>query len=62
MVRHLGDEPWTTDDLSGFGELLDRQQVIGSSLAEQVFAIVDEIWLTDPYVQEFVASASTDAP
>jgi len=60
MVRHLGDEPWTPDDLAGFGELLDRDKVIGTSLAERTFAIVDDIWLTDPFVREFVASAGPE--
>ncbi len=58
MVRHLGDEPWTPDDLAGFGELLDRDQVIGTPLADRTFAIVDDIWSSDPYVMEFVAAAS----
>jgi hypothetical protein len=58
MVRHLGDYPWEPDDLAGFGELLDRDQVVGTPLAEQVFAVVDDIWLTDPYIREFVALAT----
>jgi len=60
MVRHLGDEPWTPADLAGFGELLDRDQVIGTPLADRTFAIVDDIWLSDPYVMEFVASADPE--
>ena len=60
MVRHLGDEPWTDDDLAGFGELLDRDHVIGTPLAERTFAVVDEIWLADPYVLQFVASAGPE--
>jgi|SRR5580765_3952745 len=58
MVRHLNDYPWDADDLSGFGEMLDRDQVIGTPLAEQVFAVVDDVWLSDPYVQDFVALAT----
>ncbi len=60
MVSNVGEEPWTAEDLLGFGKLLDRDQVIGSPLAEQTFTIVDDIWLTDPYVQDFVASASSE--
>ena len=60
MVRHVGDEPWTPDDLAGFGELLDRDQVIGTPLADRTFAIVDEIWLSDPYVMKFVSLAGPE--
>jgi hypothetical protein len=48
MVRQPGDYCWEAGDLVGFGELLDRDRVIGTPLAEQVFAIVDDIWLSDP--------------
>lgn len=58
MIRHLADYAWEADDLAGFGKLLDRDQVIGTPLAERVFAIVDDIWLTDPYVGSFVALAA----
>jgi hypothetical protein len=61
MVRHLGDYPWKPDDLAGFGELLDRDQVIGTPLAEQAFAVVDDIWQSDPYVRDFVSSANQEA-
>ena len=57
MVRHIGDDPWQPDDLRDFGELLDRNQVIGTPLAKKVFEILDDIWLTDPYVRDFVALA-----
>ena len=57
MILRCGDEPWTHDELAGFGELLDRVEVIGTDLAPRVFSIVDDIWQTDPYVREFVASA-----
>lgn len=60
MVRHLGDYKWEGDDLVGFGELLDRGQVIGTPLAKRVFAAVDEIWLSDPYVRDFVALAGEE--
>src|SRR4051794_3584437 len=43
MVHPLGDYTWEPDDLIGFGELLDRGQVIGTPLAECVFAVVDDI-------------------
>ncbi len=60
MVRHIGDYSWDDDDTAGFGELLDRDQVIGTPLAGRVFEIVDDIWLSDPYVQAFVALAHED--
>jgi hypothetical protein len=60
MVRHVGDYSWEPHELAGFGALLDRDQVIGTALAEQAFAVVDDIWLNDPYVQDFVASATEE--
>jgi hypothetical protein len=53
MVRHRGRYSWNADDLAGFGDSLDRDQVIGTPLAERVFSVVDHIWLTNPYVREF---------
>ena len=44
----------------GFGELVDREQVIGTPLADLVFSVVDDIWLSDPYVQAFVNSAKSE--
>ena len=60
MVRHLGDYSWEPNELAGFGELLDRDEVIGTPLAERTFAIVDDIWLSDPYVRDFVAWATEE--
>jgi hypothetical protein len=60
MVRGLGDETWTPEELEGYSRLLDRDEVIGTPLAERVFAMVDEIWLTDPHVLEFVAAATAE--
>lgn len=60
MVRRLEDETWTPEELEGHGRLLDRDEVIGKPLAERVFAMVDEIWLTDPHVLEFVATATQE--
>ena len=57
MIRHLADDLWDADDLAGFGELLDRDQVVATPLATRVFSVVDDIWLTDPYVRDFVALA-----
>jgi hypothetical protein len=34
--------------------------VIGTPLAARVFEMVDDIWLSDPYVQDFVALAEED--
>ena len=58
MVRNVGDYQWNANDLKGFGDMLDRDEVIGTPLAKRVFAIVDDIWSTDSYVQDFVASAT----
>jgi len=60
MVRHVGDYPWDEDDRRDVGELLDRDGVIGTPLAKRVFEIVDDIWSSDPYVQDFVALAVED--
>jgi hypothetical protein len=57
MVRDRGDCEWSAAELTDSGELLDRDQVIGTPLAKAVFGIVDEVWLNDPYVSEFVESA-----
>jgi len=62
MVRHREDNGWEPDDLAGLGELLDRDQVIGTRLAKELFDIVDEVWLSDPYVQDFVALAKQEKP
>lgn len=61
MVRHLGDYSWEPKELADFGELLDRDQVIGTPLADRTFAVVDDIWLSDPYVQNFVAFAQEES-
>lgn len=60
MVRNRDDYEWSAVDLSGFSNLLDRDQVIGTPWAKQVFGIVDEIWLHDPYIRQFVESAGHD--
>jgi len=61
MVRDGGEVVWAPDEMVGFGDLLDREDVIDTPLSEQLFTIVDDIWLTDPHVQEFVgAFASSD--
>jgi hypothetical protein len=60
MVRHLGDYSWEPNELAGFGEVLDRDQVIGTPLADRTFAVVDDVWLSDPYVQDFVAFAERE--
>src|SRR5262245_17692263 len=59
MVRHRGEELWTPEELAGFGDLLHREHVIGTPLADRVFSVVDDIWLTDPYIQEFVAASAS---
>lgn len=57
MVQELVDQRWLPEEMPGFGKLLDRSQVIGTSLAKTAFDIADAIWLTDPYVREFVEFA-----
>ena len=59
-VWHVGDYSWDDEDTTGFGELLDRDQVIRTPLAGRLFEIVDDIWLSDPYVEQFVALAHGD--
>jgi hypothetical protein len=59
MVHHVRDYSWDADDPAGYGEILDRDQVIGTPLAKQVFDLVDDIWLSDPYVLDFVDLAKS---
>ncbi len=62
MVQELADQRWLLEEMPGFGELLDRSEVIGTSLAKRTFDIVDAIWLTNPYVREFVEFALVVKP
>lgn len=55
-VQSIGDYPWTDEELSGKGPLCDRTEVIGTDLAKKLFKMLDEIWLEDPYLSEFVGS------
>jgi hypothetical protein len=59
MVRHVGDYSWDADDVSGFGEIMDRDRVTGTPLAKRLFDLVDDIWLSDPYVRDFVKFAKS---
>lgn len=44
-----------TDSL--VGRLLSRKEVVGTPLAEEVFALVDTIWLQDQNIAEIVRTA-----
>ncbi len=57
MVRHRDEElGWIEEDFDGFGPVLDRNEVIGTPLATKLFEVLDDLWLTDPYVVDFAAS------
>jgi hypothetical protein len=55
MLRDRGEYQWAPDEIADAGDMLDRADVVGTPLAERVFAIADEIWVSDRYVREFVA-------
>jgi hypothetical protein len=55
MVVGPGDHDWQTSVA-----ILPRDRVIGTPLARTVFQTLDEIWLHDPELIEFVRSASKD--
>lgn len=48
MVRDPDDYAWSPQDTFGYGTILHRDQVIGTPLAQQLFQILDEIWVNDP--------------
>jgi hypothetical protein len=58
MIQNLGDYVWTPDELESMGLLCDRSEIVNTDMAARVFALVDEIWLGDPYVLEFVRAAN----
>lgn len=41
-----------TDDRALCGRALKRAEVVGTPLAQEVFALVDAVWLTDPRIGE----------
>lgn len=49
---------WTPDCPGSLIAFLPRDRVIGTPLAPVVFQTLDEIWLHDPELIEFVRSAS----
>jgi len=59
MVRHVEDYSWTEDRVADYGEIIDRDRVIGTPLAERLFDLVDDVWLGDPYVRDFVELAKS---
>lgn len=44
-----------TDDRSLCGRALKRVEVIGTPLAQEIFALVDAVWLTEPRIGEVKA-------
>ena len=43
------------DDRSLCGRALERADVIGTALANEVFSLVDSLWLTEPRIEEIRA-------
>lgn len=43
------------DDRSLCGRALERADVIGTPLANEVFLLVDALWLTEPRIEEIRA-------
>lgn len=43
------------DDRSLCGRALEREDVIGTLLANEVFSLVDSLWLTEPRIEEIRA-------
>jgi hypothetical protein len=43
------------DDRSLCGRALERTDVIGTALANEVFSLVDSLWLTEPRIEEIRA-------
>ena len=43
------------DDRSLCGRALERADVIGTPLANEVFSLVDSLWLTEPRIEEIRA-------
>jgi hypothetical protein len=40
------------DDRGLCGRALERTDVIGTALANEVFSLVDSLWLTEPRIEE----------
>jgi len=54
MVINAADRPVASDEL--VGNVLRRDDVIGTPVAELAFSIVDAIWLQDTRITEVVAT------
>jgi hypothetical protein len=52
MVIDSGGRPVASSDL--IGKSLARDEVIGTALAQEAFAIVDAVWLQDARIAEIV--------
>jgi len=39
------------DDRSLCGRALEREDVVGTALANRVFSLVDSLWLTEPRIE-----------
>ena len=50
------------DDRSLCSCALDRENVVGTPLANEVFSLVDSLWLTEPRIKEIQALDSLAKP
>ena len=48
----ISGEGRAADDRSVCGRVLRREEVVGTPLAAEVFALVDALWLTEPRIEE----------
>jgi hypothetical protein len=53
-VQEIGNYSWTPKELFEMGPLCDRCEVIGTDLATKLFRLLDEIWVSDPYLGDFL--------
>ncbi|SFI99418.1 hypothetical protein [Planctomicrobium piriforme] len=53
MVIDAAGRP--ADDRSICGRALTRDEVIGTPLAEEIFSMIDAVWLGDPRIEEVMA-------
>jgi hypothetical protein len=57
MVVDAGTSIWATSAM--LGHMLSREQVVSSSLAKRVFAVIDSVWAADSRLAGAVASCRT---
>ncbi len=48
----IGGEGRRTDDRALCGRALSRAEVVGTPLAQEVFALLDAVWLAEPRISE----------